>query len=48
MAGFYFEVIKVTDKLGRVSVIELTKGFNVVCGPSNTGKTLIFKTIDYL
>lgn len=48
MAGFYFEVIKVTDKLGRISVIELTKGFNVVCGPSNTGKTLIFKTIDYL
>lgn len=48
MAGFYFEVIKVTDKLGRVSVIELTKGFNVVCGPSSTGKTLIFNTIDYL
>lgn len=39
----YFKKVIARGVDKRESFIELTKGLNIICGPSNTGKTLIFK-----
>lgn len=43
MDDIYFKKVIARGAGKRESSIELTKGLNIICGPSNTGKTLIFK-----
>lgn len=45
---FYIKSIAAISKNGVESKIELTSGFNLIHGPSNTGKTLILNCIDYI
>ena len=46
--SFYIEKIIVTGSGKTDSIIELSKGVNIIYGPSNTGKTYIVKCIDYM
>lgn len=46
--SFYIEKIIVTGAGKRDSIIELSKGLNIIYGPSNTGKTYIVKCIDFM
>lgn len=46
--SFYIEKVIVTGSGKKDSVIELSKGVNIIYGPSNTGKTYIVKCIDYM
>ena len=48
MIGFYIKELRVTGDGLEDAVIELEKGLNVINGPSNTGKSYIFKCIDYM
>lgn len=48
MASFYIKSIKAVSKDNTVSTINFINGFNLVHGPSNTGKTLVLNTINYL
>ena len=43
--SIYFKQIIAKGKNKTTSSIELKKGLNIICGPSNTGKSLIFKII---
>lgn len=43
MDDIYFKKVIARGTGKRESSIEFTKGLNIICGPSNTGKTLIFK-----
>lgn len=45
---FYIEKLIVSG-LGKLeSVVEFQNGVNIICGPSNTGKTYIIKCLDYM
>ncbi len=44
----YFKKIIANGPNKIESSIELSKGLNIICGPSNTGKTLIFKIFKLL
>lgn len=48
MIGFYIKELRVTGTGLEDAVITLEKGLNVINGPSNTGKSYIFKCIDYI
>jgi len=48
MLGFYIKELRVTGVGLEDAVIRLEKGLNVINGPSNTGKSYIFKCIDYM
>lgn len=48
MDDIYFKKVIARGAGKRESSIELTKGLNIICGPSNTGKTLIFKIFKQL
>jgi len=48
MAMFYFEKLVVTGTGKKPSSIEFSDGLNFIVGPSNTGKSLIADSIDYL
>lgn len=43
---FYIKKVGLKGKLGDSSLI-LEKGLNIVCGSSNTGKSIIVECIDY-
>lgn len=43
MDDIYFKKVIARGNGKRESSIEFAKGLNIICGPSNTGKTLIFK-----
>ena len=43
MDDIYFKKVIARGDGKRESSIEFAKGLNIICGPSNTGKTLIFK-----
>ncbi|MFM1581365.1 AAA family ATPase [Helcococcus bovis] len=45
---FHIKSIKSVIKQGIVSKVDFSNGFNLIYGPSNTGKTMILKSIDYL
>ena len=47
MNRFYIEKLVVSGGGHENSVIEFVPGFNLVVGPSNTGKSLIMDCIDY-
>lgn len=46
--SFYIKELSVTGNGKKPAVVQFKKGLNIIEGPSNTGKTLIFKCIDYI
>lgn len=46
--SFYIESIKCVSTKGVESKLNFIDGFNLIHGPSNTGKTLIIRCIDYM
>lgn len=48
MGGFYISEITASGRDVRTSAIQFRQGVNIVYGPSNTGKSMIVKIIDYL
>lgn len=48
MANFYIKKIIASGKNKEDSSIEFSNGLNVICGPSDTGKSYIVECIDYL
>lgn len=48
MAYFYIKRLAVTGKGKETSVVDFNAGLNIVCGPSNTGKSYIVECIDYI
>lgn len=45
---YYIKNIKITTANGVTSVLSLKNGLNIIYGPSNTGKSLVFDCIDFL
>ncbi len=48
MTNFFIEKLIVTGYGKEPSVLEFAKGLNIVCGPSDTGKSYVAECIDYL
>lgn len=48
MANFYIKKIVASGKGKTDSVIEFEAGLNIICGPSNTGKSYIIECIDFM
>jgi hypothetical protein len=48
MKNFFIEKLIITGNGKTASSIKFIKGVNIICGPSDTGKTYILKCIDYL
>ena len=48
MSGFYISKITAFRNEHRESTIQLKDGLNIIYGPSNTGKSLILKYIDFI
>lgn len=48
MKSFFIKSITAVSKDNRESTINFADGFNIIHGPSNTGKTLVLNTINYL
>lgn len=48
MYGFYIKELRITGTGMEDAAVVLEKGLNVINGPSNTGKSYIFKCIDYM
>jgi len=48
MADFYIKKIIVSGGRNEPSSLDFTEGLNIVCGPSNTGKSYIIECLDYL
>lgn len=46
--SFFIKELCVTGNGKEPAIIQFKKGLNIIEGPSNTGKTLIFKCIDYI
>lgn len=46
--SFYIKELTVTGEGKKPAIVTFEKGLNIVEGPSNTGKTLIFKSVDYI
>ena len=42
MADFYIAKLRISGDGKETSVVDFTEGLNIVCGPSNTGKSYIF------
>ncbi len=48
MSGFYLTELRLTGLNKINATITFQQGANVISGPSNTGKTFIFETIEYM
>jgi hypothetical protein len=48
MGDFYIKKLIVTGAKKEPSSIDFTDGLNIVCGPSDTGKSYIVECIDYI
>lgn len=48
MSGYYISEIAASGRGVRASAIQFRQGVNIVYGPSNTGKSMIVKIIDYM
>ena len=48
MKNYYIEKITVSGPGKKDSTVSFINGLNIISGPSNTGKTSIAKSIDYL
>ena len=48
MADFYIEKISASGSGKETATIDLIPGLNIITGPSNTGKTCVFRCVDYV
>ena len=48
MSNFYIERLIVTGNGKEPAILKFQKGLNIVCGPSDTGKSYVLECIDYL
>ena len=48
MANFHIEKLIVTGNNKTPSVLEFSRGLNIICGPSDTGKSYVAESMDYL
>lgn len=48
MSNFHIERLIVTGNGKEPSILEFKEGLNIVCGPSDTGKSYVLECIDYL
>ncbi|GHV06099.1 hypothetical protein FACS1894217_04140 [Clostridia bacterium] len=48
MADFYIKKIIVSGGGNEPSTLDFTDGLNIVCGPSNTGKSYVIECLDFL
>ena len=48
MTNLYIKKLIVSGGGNEPSVLEFDEGLNIICGPSNTGKSYILECIDYL
>ena len=48
MSYFYIKKITVTGKHVEASSIDFENGLNIICGPSDTGKSYIAECLDYM
>lgn len=48
MTNLYIKKLIVSGAGKEPSVLEFVEGLNIICGPSNTGKSYILECIDYL
>jgi len=48
VADFYIKKIIVSGGGNEPSTLDFTEGLNIVCGPSNTGKSYIIECLDFL
>ena len=48
MKGFYIKEITADGANVRSSTVSFNRGLNIICGPSNTGKSYILNCIDFL
>lgn len=48
MTNFYIKEIKVCGSKKTDAIIRFDKGLNIISGPSNTGKTKVFQSIDFI
>ena len=48
MSYFYISQVKALSNVKKDAVINFDPGCNLICGKSNSGKTMIIKTIDWL
>ena len=45
--NFYISKIEISSNEEIASIVEFRSGLNIITGPSNTGKSLIYKCIDF-
>ena len=48
MNNFIVTRLSATSTSGKISTVHLEPGVNIVCGPSNSGKSMIVNCLDYL
>ena len=48
MAHFYIHKIKITGAQPKDTIIYFNKGVNIIYGPSNSGKSMLFRCIDFI
>lgn len=48
MNNFIVTQLSATSTSGKISTVHLEPGVNIVCGPSNSGKSMIVNCLDYL
>lgn len=48
MLDFFVKKITISGKGKKPSSIELKQGLNIICGPSDTGKSYVIEILDYL
>lgn len=48
MTNFFIEKLIVTGPRKEPAILKFSKGLNIICGPSDTGKSYVAECIDYL
>lgn len=48
MANFFIKKITATGQSVEASSLDFTEGLNIICGPSNTGKSYVLQCIDFM
>lgn len=48
MTDFFIKKLKIFGKEKETSIVGFSDGLNIICGPSNTGKSYIVEIIDFL
>ena len=48
MFNFYIKELSLSGDNVETSSLEFTSGLNIICGPSNTGKSYIAECLDFM